>query len=469
MKAGIQEKNSEITLRPVEELAKTLAELDPKPVTMFTPDNLDDVMEDFLNNKRRNPDNATYSKLDNLNFEQMEKQYESLLQEVVNHPDIPSKQHKVYEDYIKRSINIVRLMNAASNYRNENSEEQKQQAKHDFELINHELYGKVDTETAAQMRLEILSDSENVRDEDIIKIREEFIQLTEDYFPDVEENRLEPSEDAKEFVTRIVKVIYAPLIKTSDEVIAQIAAEQGVKEDKLKLTPDDLAKVFHAVIDGNFPSSGWEVKVESANAIKVIASEKRVVIPEKRAQASADKARGLVVHELGVHMMRSLIGEKADLIPLRYGLANANDAEEGIAKVMESSIAGDGVRTGYQHYLTAYLLNQGNDFRDSFEVMWRYKVLDAHLNKPEAIVDDSFIKKQKETAFKFMFRSIRGTNELPWHLTLSYYKGTKKIWDYIEQHIGDPDTVTLMFMGKIDPTNINHLNAALDAKPRAKL
>lgn len=467
MNTESQVNSKELDVRPVEELAKTLAELDPKPVTKFTPDNLEEVMEDFLRGKRRNPDNATYPSLDSLDFEELEKQYKSLLQEVINHPDIPSKQHKVYEEYVNRSINIIRLMNAAYRYRNEDGEDKKQQAKQDFEQINHELYGKPDPETAALMRVEIISDSEHSLDEDIVRIREEFTQLTEDDFPNVKMVRLEPSDDAKKFVSRIVEVIYAPLLKTTNEVMAQIAAEQGVKEDKLKLTPDDLAKVFQTVIEDNFPSSGWNTKVEKANAIKVVASEKEVIIPEKRASVDTDKARGLVIHELGVHMMRSIIGEKADLIPLRYGLANVNDAEEGIAKVMESSISGDGARIGYQHYLTAHLLNQGKDFRDAFEIMWRYKVLDACLDKPEVVINDSFIQKQKETAFKFMFRSIRGTNELPWHLTLSYYNGTKKIWDYAENHIDDPDTVTLMFMGKIDPTNIEHLSAALDAKPRA--
>jgi hypothetical protein len=165
-------------------------------------------------------------------------------------------------------------------------------------------------------------------------------------------------------------------------------------------------------------------------------------------------------------MLRSIIGEKSDLIPLRFGLSDVGGAEEGIAKAMESVISNDTARTGYQHYLTANLLARGYDFRDTFEIMWRYKVLDAYLDKPQSEINDGFIEKQKKTTFKFMFRSIRGTNDLPWHITLNYFQGTNKIWNYIETHIDDPDLVTLLFMGKIDPTNMDHLKGALDASGR---
>lgn len=457
--------------RNVEELAIALADLDPKPVTNFTPDNLEEVMSDFLDGKIHNPTTATYSKLDVIDFQAKEAQYTALLDEVLSHPDIPGKHGHVYRDFVARAININELMAQAVEYRRAADPEAADRAKARFTELNHELYGKPEMGVATSMALEVIADTESIEDADIRRMRDEFINLLPQQMLEVSDGlpvRLEPSEEARQLAGRCVKYVYGPLLRRADEVIAAISKERNMPEEDLKITPQEIALIFQTIIDNEFPSSGWHAEIKSANAINVVCTDKTVVVPEKRQPATVDKVRGLVVHELGVHMMRSIVGEGADLIPLRFGLAGVGEAEEGLAKVMESVLTDDAARTGYQHYLTATLLNNGYDFRDAFEVMWRYKVLDAYLDESQDVTE-SFIEKQKKGTFKFMFRAIRGTNELPLHMTLNYFNGTHKIWEYIDTHQDDPDLIVLLLMGKIDPTNPDHLWGTLDAKSRATI
>jgi hypothetical protein len=456
--------------KPVEQLAIELAELDPQPVSNFTPDNLDEVMKDFLANRRRNPDNATYSNLGSINFEEQKSKYFSILKEIQSHPEIPSKHHHLYEAYISRSLDVLELMRQAQIFRTATSKEERSQAEQEFKRLNRELYGETDSGVASAMAHEIALDTANTKDPVVVQIRKEFIDmLPEDFKGSGGENiSLNPSPGARAVVQRTVESIYSPLLRHADSLIEDLSKEEDKPANKLKLQPQAMAVIFQTIIDNEFPGTGWKTIIDKANAIHVNAVTKTLKVPENRVPASPAKVRGLVVHEIGVHMLRSIIGEKADLIPLRYGLAGASDAEEGIAKVMESAVADDASRTGYQHYLTAHLLGKGLDFRTAYEIMWRYKVLDAHLDKPQTEINEEFIQRQERNTFKFMFRSIRGTNKLPWHTTLSYFKGTQKIWDYIDRHQNDPDLITMLFMGRIDPTNIDHVHGALDAKALAK-
>lgn len=465
MKSGDFAEQSGERTRTVEDLALEISQLDPRPVANFTPDNLSEVMEDFLSGKIQNPDTATYSKLEKINFDKIARGYTDILDEVLRHPEIPAKHHHVYKKYVERNLDINELMRQAQLYRTTSGKD-KETARTAFTELNKKLYGTPDTKVVQSMIQELLDDVSSVTNVDLVSIKDEFVALLPEDFLSSDRTilNLQPSSEARKTVHQIVQIFYKPLLKHTDELITQLATEERKDKSKLELGPQAIAIIFQTIIDQEFADSGWKVEIKSAPAIYVDAATKTVLVPEERADATVNKVRGLVVHELGVHMLRSIIGEKSNLIPLRFGLSGAGEAEEGIAKTMESDVTDDDFRTGYQHYLTATLLDRGYDFRTAFEIMWRYKVIDKYLEKPDSNIDDKFIFQQKKTTFKFMFRSVRGTNELPWHMTLNYFNGKNKIWNYIEKHTNDPDFIVIMFMGKIDPTDEDHLHGALDAE-----
>jgi hypothetical protein len=341
--------------------------------------------------------------------------------------------------------------------------EKKEKARARFMEINKELYGEPKVEEAAAIIEEVFSDTAEINIDGIQHIRKEFRELLSHELTNSGQNpsKLKISDETKEFLVDFVDYIYKPLLCSLEEWVEIKGLPQTEKIDA-----ESIAEAFHFIIDREFPDSGWTVKLDSANAIKVIASRKEVVVPLDRKPVSLNKLKGLVVHELGVHMLRSIIGEGSNLIPQRLGFANSENSEEGLAKALESAVVGGEERTGYQHYLTSTLLNAGYSFQRTFDIMWRYKVLDAFLDKPVEKIDDSYVDKQKRITFNFMARSIRGTNELPWHTMLSYFNGNQIITDYISRNKRDPELMTLLFLGKIDPTQQNHIRGALDAHAR---
>jgi hypothetical protein len=348
-------------------------------------------------------------------------------------------------------------------FRTARTEAEKIQARQTFIEINKKLYGEPQVEAAAAMVQEVFADTAGIGDPVIRQVKSEFEAMLPEELVNSEysPNALKPSEETKEFLDDFVDYIYGSLLARTDEFL-----EGEQFSENPKIDAENIAEAFRHVIDYEFPNSGWTVVLEEANTIKVEASQKKVIVPIDRKSVTANKLRGLVVHELGVHMLRSIIGEGSDLIPQRFGFAGAGESEEGLAKVVESTVVGGESRTGYQHYLTAFLLNQGYSFKEVFEVMWRYKVLDAYLDKPVEKIDSEYIDRQKSATFGFMFRSVRGTNELPWHITLNYFNGTHSILNYIEAHKEDPEMMTLLYLGKIDPTKSNHIRGALDAHAR---
>jgi|GEM_PF-726856 len=446
----------------LEQLAIELAELDPRPVTYFTPDNINEVRSRYLEGGTQAINELTYSELDSLDFDERAEQYDLIMEEVAAHPDIPLNHMHIYKGYVRRNALINELMRQAMLFRN-STDEEKEQARIRFMNINKELYGEPKTDTAAAIAAEVLADTSEIENNELQKIRQEFKDLLPQELISSTHNasKLKMSEETKEFLDDFVKYMYSPLLISLDEW----AKNRGLEETE-KVDAQGIAAAFQYIIDRNFPDSGWNIKLENANAIKVVCSIKEIIVPIERTPVMVKKLRGLVVHELGVHMLRSIIGEGSDLIPQRLGFANYLDAEEGLAKTVESVVVGGEERTGYQHYLTATLLNRGYNFDQAFEVMWRYKVLDAYLDKTPENIDNEYLDKQKRNAFNFMIRSIRGTNELPWHTVLSYRNGSQIVTDFIEENKRDPELMTLLFLGKIDPTQPNHVRGALDARAR---
>jgi hypothetical protein len=448
--------------KDLEELAIELAELDPKPVTNFTPDNLKEVRERFLAGDTYAINDLTYNNLDELDFDARSRDYSQMGKEVSAHPAIPQNHQPVYEEYLDRNILINELMRQAVIYRSSQGEE-KEQARRIYTNINNKLYGEPKEETAAIMVGELLADTEKTGNDSLKEVRGDFISLLPAELLDSskDHNSLKVPEEVKEFTKNFVDYVYSPLLSRVDEFNQQKGYDETAKIDA-----QVIAEVFQHIIDTEFPDSGWSVAIENCSAIKVVASTKQVIVPVERKSVSINKLKGLVVHELGIHMMRSIIGEGADLIPLRLGFAGSGEAEEGWAKLLESTVVGGEERTGYQYYLTATLLNKGYNFRQVFDVMWRYKVLDAYLDNSQSEVNDAFTEKQKRAAFNFVFRTVRGTNELPWLIVLNYFNGTQGAVEYIKINKDSPEMMTLPFLGKIDPLQPNHVRGALNAVTR---
>lgn len=237
-----------------------------------------------------------------------------------------------------------------------------------------------------------------------------------------------------------------------------------VPENQANFNPNEVDSIFTEIIEQEFgeAAADWSVSVEKATVINVNLFDKTIAIPDKNMLRSREKVRSLVVHELGVHMLRAVTGGETDVFPLANGLSGYSDAEEGLGVVMEQALNGEFAERGVDHYITAGLAHyDGKDFREAFEAKWRLSLLSSITAGDQ--VDDVKIMRAKKVAFTQTLRSFRGTNDLPLFKDLSYYNGSTEVWKYLESIRGDDLQLGLLLAGKVN-TSKEHQRAVLESR-----
>lgn len=456
---------SEIYTTPIEEaeksqsledLFKDLTDLEPKPVANFVPTNRAEQKELFLSGGVRNPDHQ-YAKLAAIDFESNRQKITAIGEMLSTHEDTKEKYANVYNQYIQNYINKTNFMELANKVKTAESDDEKQVAEEEFKKLNIELYGEPDEATYRSLIGEKIAD---IKAKDLSEagavIRSELFALVDP--ADTEKiERFKPSQETIDWLSDIVESedsLYGSMLEHvphqeafSDEEIKLIFEKIIVQEFELNLAevPEDNGVL-------------WQVAIEDAQSINVKTAEKRLVIPKGR-EVDYATMRKLVVHEIGIHFLRSVMGEQTDLAPLKWGLSNYYDTEEGLGVVMEQAVAGAYKEAGVGHYITAGLAQfDGNDFRDIFETKWRLNV----LSSTKEDVTAEAITKAKDLAYAATMRSMRGTDKLPWFKDLSYYNGPDEVWQHFESIRGDDTEFMLVLLGKANAANKEHRHVLLE-------
>src|SRR5262249_51798803 len=97
-------------------------------------------------------------------------------------------------------------------------------------------------------------------------------------------------------------------------------------------------------------ASEWQVALGRTN-INVDIEAKTVWIPEKYSGASHAKAEELVVHEIGGHLLRNLLGEKTGDSFMATHLPGRTGDEEALLATLGSSLTGEQREAGAQYYV----------------------------------------------------------------------------------------------------------------------
>lgn len=445
---------------PIEDLYGQLMDLSPKIVTMFTPSNRGEEEERFLSGETRNPQ-FVYYKLHAANFDEAIKKIRELGDKILNHPDLTSISKKVYEGFIKKYQEQTELLRCTQDYHGASSEEDKQKIAEAYKGLNIETYGEPDEGTYRSLLGEKLN---CVRNKNLTgkadDLRKELFGMV-DFDPDVDiPERFRPSSDAVQWMHGVAESLYGGMLN-------------HIPDEQAGFNPHELQKIFTDIIEEEFNgcgdtegcagvAAGWTVSVEKATSINVKSSEKRIVIPDNDMMRSRKKVENLVVHEIGVHMLRSITGGETNMLPLRSGLSDYYDAEEGLGVVMEQALSGKFAERGVDHYITAGLAHFDNkDFREAFEIKWRLSLLSSVDDGSE--VSDEQIVKAKKAAFTQTLRSFRGTNDMPLFKDLSYYNGSVEVWRYLESIKGDDFLLALLLAGKVN-TSKKHRDVILESK-----
>jgi domain of unknown function (DUF1704) len=442
----------------IEDLYGQLMDLSPKIVTMFTPSNRGEEEERFLSGEIRNPQ-FYYEKLNSADFDEALEKIRELGDKILNHPDLTSVGKKVYEGFIKKYYEQIELLRCAQDYHGASLEEDKQKIAESYKGLNIETYGEPDEGTYRSLLSEKLNCvcNKNLTGK-ADDLRKELFGMV-DFDPDVDiPERFRPSDETVEWMHSVAESLYGGMIS-------------HIPNEQEEFDPYELQKIFTDIIEEEFnndskgyagAAEGWTVSVEKATSVNVKSSEKRIVIPDNGMMRSRKKVENLVVHEIGVHMLRSITGGETDMLPLRSGLSDYYDTEEGLGVVMEQALSGKFAERGVDHYITAGLAHFDNkDFHEAFEIKWRLSLLGSVDDGSE--VSDGQIVKAKKTAFTQTLRSFRGTNDMPLFKDLSYYNGSVEVWRYLESVKGDDFLLSLLLAGKLN-TSADHRRVILESK-----
>lgn len=433
----------------VETIYKDISAHAPKPVETFVPLDGEAQKQLFLDGAIRNPGH-TYDRLDVL-----QPQIESahILELASGFSDLLSNDpvsSMAYSEYANRYVLTYELLQSAKDSHSLDANVVRD-AEVRFMELNRELYGAPDEDTYRSFI------NEAIRSIDAKELTPSMQTIRDDLgemlpVKNVEISRFAPSSETVANMQQIAEYLYGGMF-------------DHIPEDQEIFNPEEVAAVFRAIITNEFgkAAEGWSVVVTKAASINVDASKKLIKVPENRKPVQDRELRGLVAHELGVHMLRSITGEETDLPLLKTGLSDYYDAEEGLGKVMEQAVKGKYVEAGIPYYTVAGLMYfDKNDFRQTHEVMWRLNYLKSSKDSEEASEDK--ITATKEAAYKTIMRMTRGTDTLPWFKDLAYYTGTAKMWKYCESASQDPEKLMFLLMGKGDITNDVHRRIVFETK-----
>lgn len=445
---------TELEAKSPEELIDLISELEPRPVRDFVPAGADSIKQSFLAGEITEP-KFTYERLEAVDLLTNVSQLEEIRANLASREDVPQKYRNAYLEFADRYLSVYELM-ALSKSLNErpNTRDEEQYMK-----LSRELYGDVETDVFNGLinQLKVQVSGLETEDKAAQTIKDELLAM----LPEVEAGAsvgTKPSQETVDYWQEALEDFYGGMLAHVPEGQEEFNAEQ-------------IRDIFEQIIRTEFGEAAedWQVVLEDATSITVKTAEKKIVIPNDRPPVTPEKLKELIVHEIGVHMLRSIMGEGTDMPLLKVGMSEYYDSEEGVGKVTEQIVSGEYQPAGEQYYIAAGLMlgaaGQPASFRQTYETIWRRQALEDFTASPEQQMTNELIAEAKDKAYTTVFRLQRGTNNPVVFLKdLAYFRGNHNAWKYLESAVGDEFAFSLIMLGKADPAISNHKRILLETK-----
>lgn len=420
------------TLAPHDNILEAISSTDLTVYERLNATNDKAAKEEFLSNPNLTRPNNEYGNLDQ---NEVLKNLAALdrIDEEISKADL-SRQQKTFFNILStdcRRKNDFLLANIQ--YNSTTTPEEKAIASKHHHQANEALYGKADQSVFNVLLQEKLAkinpstlDPEN---------RKKYDQLMVDLGPleDIKATRFTPKPETVSRFAELTKDFFENFLK-------------HIPEGKQEFAGADMAQIVNQILEQEFsdepdPQSTAYKAVVSADASNASVNHetRQIIFPESKTYSRA-KAAGIIVHELGVHAMRAILYTDQKMSAFSTGFPDNETWDEGIAKCVEQAIDGKYTDSGIDHYINIGLASFKNkNFREVYEIQHTINDL---LNKPS------------KTLINSVQRCFRGTGELPNNKDLAYYNGATKVWQYIENHLDDPNLFDNLFLvGKLDITN----------------
>jgi uncharacterized protein (TIGR02421 family) len=230
------------------------------------------------------------------------------------------------------------------------------------------------------------------------------------------------SRPDEKLVEKAKKILSEPLCKVENK-----------EEIETKIVKESLEQAFK-----NYNLQDWKVECVEKEITQTDAPNKRILIAKNRRYFKGDEKR-LVVHEIGVHVLRSVNGLNQPFKNLAYGLPGYIQTEEGLAAYMEeiNNLLDEKLMRNYAgRVLAVNSIIDGFSFKQTFEMLKTYNF-------------------DENISWTLTVRAHRGGGYIKDHV---YLDGYSKIKEYISEG-GD---VKILFLGKFALNQLEIIKALLE-------
>lgn len=424
------------------EIVKKMNETDIDVIDMLNNTNLD-AKEEFLTNKELSKPQNIYG---NLDIKQVEQNIDIIisLQKELELSKIPEKKRLLAELVLDANLKKNRFVQANYIYNNA-SPNGREEAAREYKKANIALYGEPDEDVFWSILGEKLSAIPvgSLSKEDRI-MYDELLEMLGPLHT-AKGKVFRPGKETMDWFSYVLEQFYSGFL-------AHIPQKQQVFsiEEACAITNEIIASELGEIIDTDTTANGtdiapdgWKAVVIPTGAVASVDCKYKIIrFPGRRSRGAytRDELIAIIIHELGVHTLRSLTYEDCEIKAFSQGLPDYEAFEEGVAKAADQAINHQYEDFGLLHYTSiglAFFL--GKNFREVFEILIRIE----HLIGGEPA----------GRCFDSVQRTFRGTGELLNHKDLVYYNGATQVWKYIEEHLNDVELMDqLLLCGK---TNMN--------------
>lgn len=441
------------------EILVDIAQLTPKVTDYYWRDGSDEQKVAFLADDTVHSVKYDYPRLIGVDFAPLINDLARIREEVVSSSEMNPRFLPHYLNLVDENISKYKMLQLVQDYHVETDEKHRAEIREAYLQVNGEIYGtpqhgefeSVIKDTYDQFeRLQLSGAASDIRTE----------LFTMHAKPAAAKERFRPSSETVEWLGHVVDTLYGNLLQ---HVPAPTSEEMESSQERL-FDPNEIQKIFDEIIKCEFGESAedWKVEFVASGPIEVDRIHKRINIPRNRKPVTRAELRGLVVHELGVHFLRGVMGYEMDDPLHALGFRDYRLLEEGAGVANQQALKGEYSDSGDSYYIVASLMElEGKDRRETFEFMWRYFALKRI--GAAGILDVKSIAAARSSAYGCIDRMTKGMDDVPSNMDLSYYIGSNIAWRYYEKNIGDPDAVTRFFMSRSNTDDIAELALALAA------
>jgi hypothetical protein len=346
-------------------------------------------------------------------------------------------------------LDMARIMNNPTN-----NESDIAQAEKLFKQSSEALYGKPEKNVFSSIASRNLAPNLIDNDTDDLQtqsIRSELRNLVGNI--DISnQTKLSPSDELISKMHVLVKDKFDPLVDHIDE-------------DTMYDTTDMVNALNEALIKINGHELGWAtVKRSNSSNLAVSAHQREVEVGVNRKEIVGKDLKTKIIHEIGVHALRSINAERAGWLSAAYGQDGYLNYEESLGTAFEDVYNNKYKDRGENYYLIAGLVygqdnHEPRDFNETYEIVWRNHLLSKNL--PE--INEKDVEAAKIKAFNDCVRLFRGTTGKQKGVILlkdlAYFQGQESVWESFK-NVNNEQDLELLLAGKLDISKPDHKSIA---------